>query len=86
MGESSGELARDLSQATIRELLIALEQVEKRRESGDCFSLRSRERALTAELARRRQNMNACPRPASGRPVSPAGAPQKDTPLPSSVE
>ncbi len=86
MGESSGELIGDMSQATIRELLIALEQVEKGRESGDCFSLRSRERALTAELARRRQNMDACPRPAGARPASLAGASEKGTPLSSSVE
>jgi hypothetical protein len=38
---------------------VELEQVEKARQQDDRFPLRSRERALRAELGRRRQEMAA---------------------------
>jgi len=41
--------------ATIRELLIELQKVERGRDRDDCLRLRSRERMLTAELRRRRE-------------------------------
>ncbi len=47
---------RDLRTATIRELLVELDGVEKAREQADCFRLRSRERGICAELARRRHD------------------------------
>lgn len=45
---------RDLHTATVRELLVELEIVEKERQRSDCFRLRSRERAVCAELRLRR--------------------------------
>ncbi|WP_165310838.1 hypothetical protein [Microbacterium protaetiae] len=45
-----------LRTATIRELLVELDGIEKEREQKDCFRLRSRERGICAELARRRHD------------------------------
>lgn len=59
--------ALDLQTATIRELLVELEAVEKERARSDCFRLRSRERAVCAELRLRREGR--CPPSAT----SPAG-------------
>lgn len=47
----------DLDHATIRELLMKLEQVERERQSEDRFALRSYERAVRIELGRRRERM-----------------------------
>ena len=59
MDEWAKSRISDLCQATIRELLVELEQVEKARQQEDRFPLRSRERALRAELGRRQQEMAA---------------------------
>lgn len=47
----------DLGHATIRELLMRLEQVERERQREDRFALRSYERAVRIELGRRRERM-----------------------------
>jgi hypothetical protein len=57
MDEWTPSRSSDLCEATIRELLVELEQVEKARQEADRFPLRSRERAIRAELGRRRQEM-----------------------------
>lgn len=49
----------DLGRATVRELLIKLQQVEQERQRDDRFALRSYERAVRIELARRRERMAA---------------------------
>lgn len=61
MDEHSASL--DLQSATVRQLLVELEAVENEREHADCFRLRSRERAVCAELRLRREGR--CPPPAS---------------------
>jgi len=55
--------------ATIRELLIELQKVERGRDREDCLRLRSRERMLMAELRRRRQR----PDEPAAQPVSANG-------------
>ncbi|GAA3760949.1 hypothetical protein GCM10022240_11890 [Microbacterium kribbense] len=46
----------DLRTATVRELLVELDTVEKARALGDCHRLRSQERGVCVELARRRKS------------------------------
>jgi hypothetical protein len=55
--DAHGHPAFILEKATIRELLVELEKVERAREREDCLRLRSRERMLTAELRRRRERL-----------------------------